>query len=160
MEPSKLTSANGCTGATTGCEWRFRLRSARGSRRGSWRRSARRRGERLFRQEHMCEFLQSEDCLFRQEDLDACLRTIWRRFFRWEFWDRRAGVALAFCVWAAKNKQLSVDGHSALVLPQEGSLAACGGSPTVRCPYYRSEDEPSTSNDESNDQPLVADRKL
>jgi hypothetical protein len=32
------------------------------------------KGERLFRQEYMCEFLQSEDCLFRQEDLDACLR--------------------------------------------------------------------------------------
>jgi hypothetical protein len=32
------------------------------------------KGERLFRQEYMCEFLQSEDCLFRQEDLDPCLR--------------------------------------------------------------------------------------
>jgi hypothetical protein len=32
------------------------------------------KGERLFGQEYMCQFLQSEDCLFRQEDLDACLR--------------------------------------------------------------------------------------
>ena len=30
------------------------------------------KGERLFAQEYMCQFLQSEDCLFRQEDLDAC----------------------------------------------------------------------------------------
>jgi hypothetical protein len=32
------------------------------------------KGERLFGQEYLCTFLQSEDCLFRQEDLDACLR--------------------------------------------------------------------------------------
>jgi hypothetical protein len=32
------------------------------------------KGERLFGQEYLCQFLQSEDCLFRQEDLDACLR--------------------------------------------------------------------------------------
>jgi hypothetical protein len=29
---------------------------------------------RACRQEYMCEFLQSEDCLLRQEDLDACLK--------------------------------------------------------------------------------------
>ena len=32
------------------------------------------KGERLFGQEYICQFLQSEDCLFRQEDLDACFR--------------------------------------------------------------------------------------
>jgi hypothetical protein len=32
------------------------------------------KGERLFGQEYLCQFLQSEDCLFRQEDLDACFR--------------------------------------------------------------------------------------
>jgi hypothetical protein len=33
-----------------------------------------RKGERLFRQEYLCEFLQSEDCLFRIEDIEACSR--------------------------------------------------------------------------------------
>jgi hypothetical protein len=32
------------------------------------------KGERLFGQEYLCQFLQDEDCLFRQEDLDACFR--------------------------------------------------------------------------------------
>jgi hypothetical protein len=32
------------------------------------------KGERLFGQEYLCQFLQSEDCLFRQEDLEACFR--------------------------------------------------------------------------------------
>ena len=32
------------------------------------------KGDRLFRQEYLCEFLQSEDCLFRIEDIEACSR--------------------------------------------------------------------------------------
>jgi hypothetical protein len=32
------------------------------------------KGERLFAQEYLCRFLQSEDCLFREEDLLACVR--------------------------------------------------------------------------------------
>ena len=32
------------------------------------------KGERRFGEEYLCQFLQSEDCMFRQEDLDACFR--------------------------------------------------------------------------------------
>src|SRR5690348_3427961 len=64
-------------------------------------------------------------------------------------------VALAISVWSARtNNQSELDRHSGMVLPQQGNLAARGGSPTVRRSYVRSEDDPSTSNDEANDQPL------
>jgi hypothetical protein len=32
------------------------------------------KGERLFAQEYLCRFLQDEDCLFREEDILACVR--------------------------------------------------------------------------------------
>jgi hypothetical protein len=34
----------------------------------------RKKGDRVFRQEYLCEFVQEEDALFREEDLRACLR--------------------------------------------------------------------------------------
>jgi len=66
--------ASGCMAAMTGCEWRLRRRSAHGYRRGFWKEEREKKGERLFGQEYLCQFLQSEDCLFRQEDLDACFK--------------------------------------------------------------------------------------
>jgi hypothetical protein len=32
------------------------------------------KGERLFRQEYLCEFVQGDDALFREEDVVACMR--------------------------------------------------------------------------------------
>lgn len=40
------------------------------------------------------------------------------------------------------------------VHPRRGDLSTLGGSPTVRRPYVPEQDNPSTTNDESNDQPL------
>ena len=37
---------------------------------------------------------------------------------------------------------------------QKGDPAHHGGTPTVRKPYDRKPDDPATSNDESNDQPI------
>jgi hypothetical protein len=34
----------------------------------------RKKGDRMFSQEYLCEFVQEEDALFREEDLRACLR--------------------------------------------------------------------------------------
>ena len=39
------------------------------------------------------------------------------------------------------------------VQPQQGNLAKRGGTPTVRREYTPRSDDPSTTNDESNDQP-------
>jgi hypothetical protein len=49
------------------------------------------KGERLFGQEYLCQFLQSEDCLFRQEDLDACFRDDLEAIFLRYFSQRRKG---------------------------------------------------------------------
>ena len=38
--------------------------------------------------------------------------------------------------------------------PHQGNLSKRGGTATVREPYERQQDDPSTSNDESNDQPV------
>lgn len=40
------------------------------------------------------------------------------------------------------------------VAQRRGDLAKHGGSPSIRVPYEREPDDPSTTNDESNDQPL------
>jgi Terminase large subunit, T4likevirus-type, N-terminal len=32
------------------------------------------KGERLFSQEYLCKFVQDDDCMFREEDLRACMR--------------------------------------------------------------------------------------
>ena len=41
-----------------------------------------RKGDRMFRQEYLCEFVQADDSLFREEDIAACLRpdvpVLWR----------------------------------------------------------------------------------
>ena len=45
-------------------------------------------------------------------------------------------------------------GEEGYVHPQEGNLAKSGGSPTVRRSFNFTPDDPYTSNDESNDQPV------
>lgn len=52
-----------------------------------------------------------------------------------------------------KNGQ-GADESSGMVPQQQGNLAHRGGSPTIRRPYRRSADDPSTTNDETNDQPI------
>jgi hypothetical protein len=64
-------------------------------------------------------------------------------------------IAIGLWIWSAQTDSRSeIQRRSTLVPAQQGDLAARGGSPTVRRPYLRSEDDPSTSNDETNDQPL------
>ena len=45
-------------------------------------------------------------------------------------------------------------GEEGYVQPREGNLAKRGGSPTVRRSFNFTPDDPYTSNDESNDQPV------
>ena len=41
-----------------------------------------------------------------------------------------------------------------VVEPHKGDLSMKGGSATIRKPYLRQKDDPTTTNDESNDQPV------
>lgn len=57
---------------------------------------------------------------------------------------------------AARTPTTSAPGSSdgVVVSPQVGDSSHHGGSPTVRRSFQRGADDPSTTNDESNDQPL------
>ncbi|MEP7365724.1 MAG: hypothetical protein ABI972_20925 [Acidobacteriota bacterium] len=71
---------------------------------------------------------------------------------RWIF-----GVLIALAFWGFAGRKADhseAERRASIVLPQQGDLATRGGSATVRRPHQRSEDDPDTSNDESNDQPV------
>jgi len=55
------------------------------------------------------------------------------------------------CFWFVRAQRTS-EGVE-LVPVQQGDLSTHGGSPTIRSPYGRPSDDPTTSNNESNDQP-------
>jgi hypothetical protein len=65
------------------------------------------------------------------------------------FWVGAGVVALV--VWNAQQKKAPVPGSTKSV--QTGVQALHGGTPTVRRSFVVPEDDPSTTNDESNDQP-------
>lgn len=70
---------------------------------------------------------------------------------RWVF-----GVLIALACWGFaswKTDPPETERRAQVVLPQKGKLSTRGGSPTIRRSYERDEDDPDTSNDESNDQP-------
>jgi hypothetical protein len=62
-----------------------------------------------------------------------------------------AGIALAY-VWFGRSERSAPDVRETVPV-QHGDPSVLGGSPAIRSPYVRQEDNPATSNDESNDQP-------
>ena len=65
------------------------------------------------------------------------------------------GLSLMYC-WSDSGESSAEPQTSSeqLVYPNQGDASMSGGSATVREPYLQLEDDPSTTNDESNDQPL------
>ena len=64
-------------------------------------------------------------------------------------WTAATVLALAGCSSPAQSPS-----RSSGVQPHKGDLSKHGGSPTVRRSYEPRQDDPSTTNDESNDQPV------
>jgi hypothetical protein len=62
------------------------------------------------------------------------------------------GVGAFGLLWLMRDEP-SPQVTSDTVSAEQGDLSDNGGSPTVRLPYAREQDDPATSNDESNDQP-------
>jgi hypothetical protein len=61
--------------------------------------------------------------------------------------------ASKFSAQTDSGQQFDSGAPQAVVLPQEGDLSHEGGTPTIRKEFVRQADDPSTTNDESNDQP-------
>jgi hypothetical protein len=66
------------------------------------------------------------------------------------------GAILTFCLafLIACSAPSPAPSQKDIVHVQKGDLAKHGGTPTIRREYERQADDPSTTNDESNDQPL------